>query len=52
VQVAQPVGEVKEVFVNKMGEVTVYLQGATDRLGVACTFEARESQEAAKVKVG
>ena len=45
-------GVVKDVFVNKMGEAIVYLQGATDGLGVACPFEAKESQEAAKVKVG
>jgi uncharacterized protein (TIGR03066 family) len=45
-------GVVKDVFVNKMGEAIVYLKGATDGLGVACSFEARESQEAAKAKVG
>ena len=42
-------GVVKEVFIDKMGRAMVYLKGATDRLGVACSFEAKESQEAAKV---
>jgi uncharacterized protein (TIGR03066 family) len=45
-------GVVKDVLVNKMGEATVYLKGATDRLGIACVFEAKESPAAAKVKVG
>jgi uncharacterized protein (TIGR03066 family) len=45
-------GVVKEVYIDKMGKAIVYLHGTTDRPGVACTFEARESQEAAKVKVG
>jgi hypothetical protein len=45
-------GVVKLVHVDKKGEVILYLKGAANRLGVACTFEAKESKEAAKVKVG
>jgi uncharacterized protein (TIGR03066 family) len=45
-------GVVKEVFVNKMGEAIVYLKGATDGLGVACSMEAGDNQEAAKLKAG
>src|SRR5690242_16775697 len=41
-----------EGVVNKKGEAIVYLKGATDRLGVACEFDAKQSKEAATVKVG
>lgn len=43
-------GVVKEVFVNKKGEAIVYLKGATDKLGVTCVFDLKDSKDAAKLK--
>jgi hypothetical protein len=45
-------GTVKEVLVTKEGHAMVYLKGSTDRLGVLCHFEVKDSKEPAKLKVG
>ena len=45
-------GVVKEVLMNKNGEVVLYLKGTTDRLGIACSFDIAESKSAAKLRVG
>lgn len=45
-------GVIGKVVVDQPGSVTLYLKGATDKVGIVCIFEAENAKDAARMKVG